>query len=40
MTNTPLIHSVSCFNLETWSFVWGSKPTKAPGLSRLWTKVE
>jgi len=45
MTKTPLIYSVSCFNLGTWSFVWrGAKPTKAPpvatGLSRLWTKVE
>ena len=23
MTKTPLIHSVSCFNLGAWSFVWG-----------------
>jgi len=23
MTKTPLIYSVSGFNLGTWSFVWG-----------------
>jgi len=31
LTKTPLIYSVSRFNLEgAWSFVWGDKPTKAP----------
>jgi len=26
----PLIYSVSCFNLGTWCFVYGTQPTKAP----------
>jgi len=31
MTKTPLIYSVSCFNLGTWSFVWGGlSPPKPP----------
>jgi len=30
-SKTPLIYSVSYFNLGgTWSFAWGSMPTKAP----------
>jgi len=31
LAKTPLIYSVSCFNLGgAWSFVCGTKPTKAP----------
>jgi len=43
LTKTPLIYSVSRFNLGVWSFVRGLSPPKTPvatGLSRLWTKVE
>jgi len=40
LTKTPLIDSLSCFNLGAWSFVWGVKPTKAPQWLRDWFSLE
>jgi len=36
LTKTPLIYSVSRFNLGAWNIVWGTKPTKVPPCRRDW----
>jgi len=36
LIKTSQISSVSYFNLVSWSFVWGPKPTKDPPWRRVW----
>jgi len=44
LTKTPLIDSVSCFNLGAWSFVWGGlsppKPPRGDGTEQTVDKVD